>query len=208
MMSFTNNTCMRTKRPIATISYLTENYLVMRLNEALDDKRIVFWAYIAHKGDKDLQKEHFHVYVEPAKTIDTLSFNVPFVEFVSGEDKPRKCLEWQLSKFDDWYMYVLHDERYLALKGQTRNYHYLSSDIWFSDIDEFESRVSLIDYSQFVGVDRIIESALADMPLAQAIQEGIIPMSQLSKYVNLFRALKSDYKSYVFDSMEKYRKDN
>lgn len=208
MMNFTNNTCMRTKRPIATISYLSEGYLSMRLNEALDDKKIVFWAYILHKGDKDLQKEHFHVYAEPAKTIDTLSFNVPFVEFVSGEEKPRKCLEWQLSKFDDWYLYVLHDERYLSLKGQSRNFHYLPSDIWVSDLDELDSRVSLIDYSQFVGVDRIIDSALADMPLSQAIQEGIIPVSQLSKFVNLFRAIKADHKSYFYDSMEKYRKEN
>lgn len=117
-------------------------------------------------------------------------------------------MEWQLSKFDDWYLYVLHDERYLSLKGQSRNFHYLPSDIWVSDIDELDSRVSQIDYSQFVGVDRIIDSALADMPLSQAIQEGIIPVSQLSKFVNLFRAIKADHKSYFYDFMEKYRKEN
>lgn len=196
---------MRTKLPIATISYLDEDYLGFRLNDALSSHLIDFWAYIKHKGDSDMKKDHIHVYAEPSKTIDTGSFNDRFVQIVPGEDLPRKCLQWRNSKFDDWYLYSIHDPDYLEMKGQKRNYRYSVDDVWASDIDELEYRISSIDYGKVASLNEIISAAVDQMSLAQALRSGIIPAGKVNVYSNLFRAIKYDSLSRNLSLDEKYK---
>lgn len=175
----------------------------------MNDDLISFWAYIQHKPDKDFQKEHTHVFVEPDKSLDTKSFNDKFQEIIPGEALPRKCLNWIPSKFDDWYLYSIHDPNYLRIKGMSRNYNYSISDVWVSDVDEFNYKISMIDYGSICSLNDIIDSACSQMSLAQALKEGIIPPGQWNKYVQLFKAIK--YDSRPIDPMEalnnKYKKE-
>ena len=53
-------------------------------------------------------------------------------------DKPLGCLIFQSSKFDDWYMYGLHDPEYLASKGEAREFIYSRDNFKFSDEDDFD----------------------------------------------------------------------
>lgn len=183
---------MRTRKPIATVGYLTETYLSLKLNEALNNGKIQFWAFIKHKGDEDLKKDHLHVFVIPEGTIDTVSFNDNFIEIDPYNPLPLRLLHWNPSKFDDWYMYILHDPVYLEMKRLKRNYRYSKSDVWVSDMDEFDYMVSMIDYGYMCSLSDIINAAESQMSISQAIKEGIIPQGSINKYINIFRSIKYD----------------
>ena len=115
---------MKTRLPIATITYNTDEYLQLKLNELIKARIISLWFYINHKAEDDEKKDHKHLYIVPAKTIQTDDLCDELIEY-NGSDKPLKCLRFVNSKsFSDWFMYVLHDEGYLLSKGQKRKYHY------------------------------------------------------------------------------------
>lgn len=180
---------MRTRKPISTISYNSEKYLTLRLNEALDKRQILFWCYIRHFPDADDKKEHFHVYAEPVSILDTMSFNDSFIEFDLNNNKPLKCLAWRFSRFDDWFLYCLHDREYLLSHGLRRNTFYSEHDFFFSDYDEFNFRASMIDYSQMVGLHEVIDSALNGISVVEAIKNGSLPYSKITKLLPLYKEI-------------------
>lgn len=104
---------MNTCKPISTISFNSENFLHQKLNELVDNKIITFYTYIKHYGEpnenRDTLKDHFHIYVEPNKRIDTMQLGEKFNEVDINHVKPLGVLPFQFSKFDDWYLYGLHD---------------------------------------------------------------------------------------------------
>lgn len=130
---------MLTSKPLATISYNTKEYLVLVLNNLLQAKKIQFWAYIKHKREEDEEKDHFHVYVEPSKRIDTSDLKECFKELDKDNEKPLGTLIWRYSKLLDWIYYGIHDSAYLMQKGETRKYHYLIDDIVTSDKSELHN---------------------------------------------------------------------
>ena len=126
---------MNTSKPISTISYNSENFLLSRLCEY--GKLLSFWAAIRHTGEDDEggAKDHWHIYAEPSKRFqtDSLHFSEPDP---LHPDKPLRCMSWRSSAFADWYLYVLHDPSYLCSKGLIRKYHYKHSDFVTSSDDE------------------------------------------------------------------------
>lgn len=191
---------MKTKRPIASISYLTHSYLELCLNKAISEKVICFWAYIPHFADEDGNgKEHSHVFVIPTSIVDTDTFRDRFIEIVPCS-LPLRTMNWFPSKFDDWYLYSLHDVDYLTLKGLIRQFHYKKEDMKCSDIDEFCSYVARIDYSQIVNLKEFISYASNQYPIREAIKDGVIPLSSvynMSRYVNLYKAIKTDTHQFI-----------
>lgn len=106
---------MATQKPISTISYNTEAFLVEKLNAWVDAHIIQAYQYICHKGE-DGDKDHIHLRVEPNKKLDPMDLSDSLREFVQGEELPRGCRPWRPSKEEDWYLYVVHNEEYLKLK--------------------------------------------------------------------------------------------
>lgn len=101
-----------TAKPISTISYNTEGFLQRLLDRLLSSNIIVDYRYIYHYGE-DGDKDHYHVWIEPNKRIDTGALMDEFKEADPTNDKPLGCLPFRTSKSDHWLMYVLHDADYL-----------------------------------------------------------------------------------------------
>lgn len=138
---------MKTTKPISTISFNTEQYLLDRLNELVRAKRVSFWCFIKHmpEDDEGGLKEHMHVYIEPSKLCQTDDIRDMFREFDPAmPDKPRGCLKFVSSKFSDWYMYALHDNVYLAKKQQSRKYRYTFEEVVSSNADDLLCMVRTI----------------------------------------------------------------
>ena len=106
---------MATQRPISTISYNTESFLIEKLQSLYDAHIIQAWQYIKHKGE-DGDKDHIHLRIEPNKRIDAMDLTELFKEYEKGKDKPLGVRPWRNSKEEDWYMYSVHDSDYLTLK--------------------------------------------------------------------------------------------
>lgn len=176
---------MRTTKPISTISFNTPDYLKLKLNELLKAGRISFWAFILHKPEDDEggQKEHCHVYVEPSKMLQTDELKSELNEYdPKHPDKPRGCIPFQSSKFDHWYLYALHDKRYLASKGQSRKYHYEHVNILNSDADNltFKSRsIDLISLSPFADME---DAQKQGVTWAEYFSRGTVPLPQVAQF--------------------------
>lgn len=106
---------MATQKPISTISYNTESFLIEKLQILYDAHIIQAWQYIVHKGE-DGDKDHIHLRIEPNKRIDAMDLTEKFKEFEKGKDKPLGVRPWRNSKEEDWYLYSVHDSDYLSLK--------------------------------------------------------------------------------------------
>lgn len=196
---------MRTRKPISNVGYLSDDYLIAKLDEAISENKISFWCFIRHFGDEDLKKDHVHVYVIPTGTLDTVSFSSKFVEIDPGNPLPLRMLQWQPSKFDDWWLYILHDPDYLEMKRMKRNYRYSQDLVHCSDMEQLEYMISMIDYGNIFSLNKIINAAQGQMSIAQAIKEGIIPQGQLNRYVNIFKAIKYDSRIMTDDERLNYK---
>lgn len=106
---------MATQRPISTISYNSESFLIEKLQSLFDAHIIQAWQYICHKGE-DGDKDHIHLRIEPNKRIDPMELTEMFKEYEKGKDKPLGVRPWRQSKEEDWFMYAVHDSDYLSLK--------------------------------------------------------------------------------------------
>lgn len=78
---------MQTSKPISTISYNTEDFLVNVLEDLLRTHIIDFYMYIQHIGEIDLfgeqEKDHIHLFVIPNKRINTADLDKFFIQPVS-----------------------------------------------------------------------------------------------------------------------------
>lgn len=106
---------MATQKPISTISYNSESFLIEKLQILYDAHIIQAWQYIVHKGE-DGDKDHIHLRIEPNKRIDAMDLTEKFKEFEKGKDKPLGVRPWRNSKEEDWFLYAVHDSDYLSLK--------------------------------------------------------------------------------------------
>lgn len=106
---------MATQKPISTISYNSEVFLVEKLQNLYDAHIIQAWQFITHKGE-DGDKDHIHLRIEPNKRIDPMELTEMFKEYEKGKDKPLGVRPWRQSKEEDWFLYAVHDSDYLSLK--------------------------------------------------------------------------------------------
>lgn len=106
---------MATQKPISTISYNSEAFLVEKLQNLYDAHIIQAWQFITHKGE-DGDKDHIHLRIEPNKRIDPMELTEMFKEYEKGKDKPLGVRPWRQSKEEDWFLYAVHDSDYLSLK--------------------------------------------------------------------------------------------
>lgn len=183
---------MRTTKPISTISFNTADYLKLKLEELRKAGRISFWAFITHKPEDDEggKKEHNHVYIEPSKMLQTDDLKEALKEYdPQSPSKPRGCISFNGSKFDPWYMYALHDKRYLASKGQSRRYHYTHDEIQTSDQDDLLCKARSIDMlslSPYADMENAIDNGIT---WTQYFARGTIPLPQVALFERAWNLL-------------------
>ena len=183
---------MRTSKPIATISFNTPDYLKQKLNELQKAGKLSFWAFIQHEPEDDEggTKQHCHLYAEPSKMLQTDDLREALKEFDPKKpDKPRGTLVWKPSKFDDWYLYALHDKRYLALKNESRRFHYRHSDIVTSSDDDlvcYSRQINLLRLSPYADMEDAINNGLT---WQQYFSRGTVPISQIRAFATAWDLL-------------------
>lgn len=190
---------MRTYKPISTITYNTPEFLKNALDCQVALGNISFFAFISHKGENG-KKDHTHVYVEPRGTIDTDSewWHNLLVEEVASliepcgsavPPPPLNCKPWVKSKFEDWYLYGLHDSSYLASKQMRREVVDYSPDcVVSSNADDLSERVDAIDMERYeTPITRMIKCAQADMNLFQAMAHLRIPYACMRTFKDMYR---------------------
>lgn len=175
---------MRTSRPIATISYNSDNFLTAVLSSLIQRRAISFWAYVEHFPEEDEKKAHKHLYIVPNGQIDTDSLRELFNELDITDPLQRglKTLNFRPSKFADWYLYALHDSTYLDIKGQARKYHYTREDVKTSDEDELTEEIHLMDLSKLNRTLILRTAAESGVPFAELVARGQIPIQQTPAY--------------------------
>lgn len=104
-----------TSNPISSISYNTEEFLVRRLNEWVEQHKIKCYQYIKHKGE-DGDKDHIHFRIEPNKRLDPMDLNDMLVEYDPNNKKPLRSRPFRFSQEENWFLYVIHDPDYLKMK--------------------------------------------------------------------------------------------
>ena len=174
---------MKTRMPIATISYNSDNYLILKLQQLQKAKIISTWFFINHIPEDDEKKPHKHVYIEPSKTIQTDDLLDEFIEpNLKEPSKPFKCLHFHSSKFADWYLYALHNKSYLASKGQSRRHHYDRDEIIASDTDELDELIRTIDMTKYSAEFRMMKAIKDGLSFTQFFERGNVPLAQFIQY--------------------------
>lgn len=178
---------MPTKKPLSTVSYNTEPFL----RATLSSLKGAFWFYVPHEPENrtylEEKKAHFHVYIDHnGASVDPLTLRELFIEKLRDEDKPRGCLPFKVSKFEDAYLYFLHDESYLKAKGQDRDYHYLSSDVRTNSNDDLLELVNTIDFRKYQRADYLAI-------MEQAYNRGVRSFGSLITY---YRPPLNQYQSW------------
>lgn len=186
---------MRTSKAISTISFNSLQYLITILDQLTKAGKLEFWAVIPHQPEDDEggKKEHIHVHIVPSKMIQTQQLKDEFVEYDPGNpDKPKGCINFVTSKWDDWYLYGLHDKAYLAQKGQSRRYHYRPDEIISSDQDELNFKVKSIDLLSLSPYMDMIDAQKQGLSYAEYFRRGTVPLPQVLLYERAWQLLLMD----------------
>lgn len=188
---------MKTRLPFSTISYNTESYLRGKLKALQVAHVLSEWYYIHHMPEDDEagKKEHFHVFMLPARSVQTEDIREALVELDPQKpDKPRKCLSFRSSKFGHWYMYAIHDTAYLASKGESRKHHYRYEDIVAFDDDVLHERFCDIDLVGELGAYKSMEAAMQQgLTFAQYFNMGRVPINQTRAYQEAWELMLSNH---------------
>ena len=181
---------MKTTKPIATISFNTEEYLRLKLDELIRSQIITFYAYIPHLKEEDENKDHIHVFLQPNKPVDLLELRNFFKQKdPSGNEKPLGTINFTPSKWVDWFYYSIHDRAYLLNKGESRKYTYSFSDVRTSDLDELYFRVSDTP-KPFSKVERALDMigrGLSDTEIAVALGTPLERIHYFAQGINDLR---------------------
>lgn len=179
---------MKTSKPFSTISYNTDKFLTQTLTALEKRRAISFWCWIEHFPEDENEKMHKHLYIVPNGQIDTDTVKKELEELdkTNPLGKPLGCIMMKPSKFDDWYLYSIHDVAYLASKGQARKYHYRECDMHPSCVDALHELVCTIDFSKYRKTQDFVEAVLRGVPFFEMVRKGQIPAPQFLQWRALY----------------------
>lgn len=186
---------MRTSKPIATISYNTEPFLLNKLQELIRNHKISDYMYIKHFPEEDERKEHIHLWLKPNTLLDTMDLQEFFRELdPSKPDKPLKCIDFRTSKTDDWILYNLHHSGYLASKGEAREFVYNKEDFRFYDEDNFEDLFKHALFGSEWSKQNQLLKLINEGSISpdELITSGLVPL-QLTSQINSLYYMKTHY---------------
>ena len=184
---------MRTTKAFTTITYNTENFLKIKLDELVKAKKISFYCFIKHKAEEDEKKDHIHLFVDPSAIIQTDDLKDNLIEFdPKNPTLPLTCLTAKSCKnFGDAYLYFKHDKAYLTSKGQSRKYHYRFEDFRTSSEDELRMRVSEIDMLSITPYAAMLEAQRMGLSWEQFFKQGSVPIPQIYAFEKAWNLLSS-----------------
>jgi hypothetical protein len=107
----------------------------------------------------------------------------------TNPSKPLGCISFNSSKFDPWYLYGLHDKRYLASKGQSRRYHYRHDEIVSSDDDDLTFKARSIDMVALSPYSDMEDAQKQGLTFSEYFARGTIPLPQLSLFEKAWQFL-------------------
>lgn len=180
---------MKTSKPFSTISYNTPDFLRVKLDELIRQRKIEFWCYFHHYKEEDELKDHKHLYIVPNGQLQTDQVGDYLLEVDPTNPKPLSCIRFKSSNFTTWFLYSSHDQRYLASIGQSRKYHYTKEDCVCSDLDYLNEEIHLIDYSKlnrFYDLKNAVENGETFVSL---MNSGQVPIQQISAFQKAYDLL-------------------
>lgn len=193
---------MRTSRPVSTIWHGSVDYLQMKLNQLVNDNVLLFWCCVRHIKEDDEKKDHVHLFCVPNGQIRTEYLHDELTEYDMINEKPIKPLPFNVSKFDDWYLYCTHNIAYLASKGQSRKYHYSREEFVASDYDYLNEMIHTIDMSKINRIE-VMKSAYENgIPFDELVVSGQIPVPLVNQYLKVWEIMsrnnteRGSYKSH------------
>lgn len=196
---------MKTTRTISNIAYNSLNFFEYKMKD-LADRGVIEWAYwIWHHADQDDKKDHIHFVLRPSCRLDTTELRATFFEFQADNPLPlAPTSKWFFTNsMDDWLLYVLHDEAYLASKGLKRNYRYDIEAVCATDRDALMADYNAIDRVKFDRLRRLAEAVYEGIPFVNLVQSGLIPVAQRAQWEAQYRALLDrTYKNVDFETGE------
>lgn len=174
---------MKTSKNISSISYNTDEFLKLKLDELIEGKIITYYMFINHKPEEDEKKEHKHLFIIPAKMVQTDDIRQELLEPFTELDnsKPLGTMPFVNAKTDDWLLYAIHDKHYLATKGQTRKYHYKWEDIKASDEDYKNILIQEISIT-VTPYDKIQSARISGQNFYEFIASGQVPIRDITYY--------------------------
>lgn len=181
---------MRTSKPLATISYNTDSFLLAKLEQLRQLHKISFYMFVKHKKESDDLKDHTHLFIVPDGIIDSHSLKDEFDEFDPNmPDKPLVVMEFHNSKFGDWYLYSKHDKDYLASKYLERKYHYVESDFTCSDYEYFHDLLVRSDFTRFKASRLFLDLVEQGYSFADILKKGVIPINMITQFKCMYNEL-------------------
>lgn len=196
---------MDTIKPFSTIGYNTEDFLKERLAELSYQYPDLFFAYIYHRDEKD-KKDHYHLYLEPNTRVRDTDFQRiraafeqadPAAEGAAAESADRPplgCMPFRKSKFDDWYLYAIHNREYLESKRLKKStYDYDPTLVITNNPTDLKTRTDEID--TFALLPPIIKMQWCKdqgLSLRDALAYLRIPYSGMYGFSKLWETLKPD----------------
>lgn len=186
---------MRTSKPIATISYNSQAFLVHHLEELVRNHRISDYVFINHFPEEDEKKCHIHLWIKPNTLIDTMDLQKYLTELnPQNQTKPLKCIDFRSSSIDDWILYCQHYEPYLKSKGETREYHYTKDDFVAHDEDTFDELYNhAFKGSEWAKRSQILQALEQSQgnPV-DLILSGVVPLT-LASNINALKHMQERY---------------
>ena len=186
---------MRTSKPIATISYNSQEFLWVKLNELIDAHKISDFMFINHFAEEDERKNHIHLWLKPNTLIDTMDLQKFLTELVPNNPlKPLKCIDFRPSLVDDWILYSQHFEPYLASKNESRIYHYSKDDFLYHDEDTFEDLYNhAFKGSAWAQRNQLLQALCQGQTNpAELILNGTVPLN-LASQLNSLKYMQTHY---------------
>ena len=173
---------MRTSKSISTISYNTPEFLSAKIKQWRDLGIIEYGMWVFHQPESDEKKAHCHVFLKPAKLIQTMDLESDSCEIdPQNPDKPLKMVSFRVSKESDWLLYSIHDPYYLAEKGLTREFVYSYDDIHTTCHDTLNDIITHMSDDRKGRLEyRIVDCINRGMNWTQIVQSGMIPIRQIS----------------------------
>lgn len=183
---------MNTSKPVSCILWNDLDLTIKHANELLNQGYISFWCFIYHYAESFEGKDHIHFYCEPDKKISTTSLSDVFTDVdLINPDLPIRPARWVSSKFNDWYLYVLHDIDYLKSKGLVRKYHYSDKDFYYSSDVVWNELIHNIDRSKLNGskITQLIDFIQNGKTFPDIVSLGFIPVQQIHQYKEVYDLL-------------------
>lgn len=182
---------MRTSKPISTISYNTEDYLKNVIEKWRKNGIIEYAMWIRHEPEQDEKKAHYHVFIKPAKLIQTMDLENDSMELDPyNPEKPLKMISFRVSKESDWVLYGIHDKAYLQEKGLEREKHYDLQDIQATCHDTLTDIIACLSDERKGRIEyRIMECVDRGMSWGQIVGSGLIPLRHMGGAKIMYQAL-------------------